>query len=81
MEGNSASSYVSHGINLTVTLLALRAAAVYNQTLETLSSLIFLKTSPRTEARGVEALRDAPWHRRLPHAAPGGSAGPRPRAA
>lgn len=31
-------------------LLALRAAAVYNQTLETLSSLIFLKTSP--EDRG-----------------------------
>lgn len=50
MEGNPASSYVSHGINLTVTLLALRAAAVYNQTLETLSSLIFLKTSP--EDRG-----------------------------
>lgn len=50
MEGNLASSYVSHGINLTVTLLALRAAAVYNQTLETLSSLIFLKTSP--EDRG-----------------------------
>lgn len=50
MEGNPASSYVSHGINLTVMLLALRAAAVYNQTLETLSSLIFLKTSP--EDRG-----------------------------